>query len=48
MIDESQNVDLLKELRTLAEQEHNRSQIEQYQRQIVELTGGRCRTPFAD
>ncbi len=38
MIDESQNVILLKELRTLAEQEHNSSQMEQYQRQIVELT----------
>ena len=38
MIDESQNVGLLKELRTLAEQEHNTSQMEQYQRQIVELT----------
>ncbi len=39
MIDESQNVGLMKELRTLAEQEHNTSQMEQYQRQIVELTG---------
>ncbi len=39
MIDESQNVGLIRELRTLAEQEHNTSQMEQYQRQIVELTG---------
>ncbi|MDA1229218.1 MAG: tetratricopeptide repeat protein [Planctomycetota bacterium] len=38
MIDESQNVGLLKELRTLAEQEHNTLQMEQYQRLIVELT----------
>ena len=38
MIDESQNVGLMKELRTLAEQEHNTPQMEQYQRQIVELT----------
>ncbi len=38
MIDESQNVGLIKELRTLAEQEHNTPQMEQYQRQIVELT----------
>ena len=39
MVDESQNVSLLTELRTLAEQEHNSAQMEQYQRQIVELTG---------
>ena len=38
MVDESANVSLLTELRTLAEQEHNGSQMEQYQRQIVELT----------
>ncbi|MEJ7593635.1 MAG: tetratricopeptide repeat protein [Planctomycetaceae bacterium] len=38
MVDEPLNVSLLKELRTLAEQEHNISQMEQYQRQIVELT----------
>ena len=38
MTDESQNVSLLQELRQLAEQEHNLSQMEQYQRQIAELT----------
>jgi cytochrome c-type biogenesis protein CcmH/NrfG len=38
MIDGSQNVSLLRELRLLAEQEHNLSQMEQYQRQIAELT----------
>ena len=38
MVDDSKNVSLLTELRTLAEQEHNSSQMEQYQRQIVELT----------
>jgi len=36
--EESQNVSLLQELRQLAEQEHNLSQMEQYQRQIAELT----------
>ena len=39
MVDESENVSLLTELRTLAEQEHNSAQTEQYQRQIVESTG---------
>ncbi len=38
MVEESKNVSLLTELRTLAEQEHNSAQMEQYQRQIVELT----------
>lgn len=38
-VDDTRNVGLLKELRTLAEQEYNITQMQQYQRRIVELTG---------
>ncbi|MCA9012932.1 MAG: tetratricopeptide repeat protein, partial [Planctomycetaceae bacterium] len=38
-VEDPRNVGLLKELRTLAEQEHNISQMQQYQRRIVDLTG---------
>ena len=39
LTDDPQNVSLLKELLVLAEQEHNSPEVEQYQRQILNVTG---------